>query len=300
MPNIDLRQIVMENADAYTVASSLGYRLGEFSGPGKSRKCQMICPDPAHNDQKFGNCYLFTETKRYHCYACHSYGTIIDMVMLNEGWDPKDVAKAYDAMKIVADICNIDLPLDQAKKEWEKNKKFLPKLLRYDEQELISLHNGALYDTMSDEETGPAVSSSMLNSLRQEDPEVYARLVVNKCNETEQTQVDMIFSAMCQMHDLYEKPGIDKWPEILKENPYLWDNVQKAVAETNASFSDVVARVLLERRLIRPDNNDMYLGLIMASTENLEKIRSIRLEMLTYLAQCSKKKGKRNGSNSKY
>ena len=180
------REKVLALADAETVAYGLGYQLGQ-----RSRKhIQMLCPYPDHDDHKMGNCYLYTETKGFHCFACNRSGTIIDLVMLHEGWGLDDKKKSYEAMEKIATLCGLSEDSVSDGRGFEK--RIVPPTLTKAQEELLGLYNSPVYNVSNievDEFTGDyeevksMVMSSPLTALRLEDPDTYCELVLNHARD---------------------------------------------------------------------------------------------------------------------
>lgn len=179
------RDKVLAYADAELIVRSLGYQLGR-----KTRNSiQMLCPFPDHADRKIGNCQLNLEKKLFHCFACNRGGTIIDLVMLHEGWDLSDRAKSYDAMEKIVEIQGLpEAAVDDGK---GFVKKIIPPSLTREQESLIGLFNDPVYSPSNVEidengemeETKSLVVSSPLTLLRTEEPDVYCELVLRHAEE---------------------------------------------------------------------------------------------------------------------
>lgn len=170
------RDRVLSCCDAELVCRSLGIRLGKRNGD----RIQMICPFPDHNDQKFGNCQLNISKKLFYCFACARGGTVIDVVMLHNGWDVNDKAKSYEAMKNVIEICEID---ESQVSDGEEGFSKTPVPPSFSEKQIKFLGLQDDYITIEDPKTKEERTVSALNHLRLNDEEGYCQLILCKAKE---------------------------------------------------------------------------------------------------------------------
>lgn len=125
-----------EDANTKTVAEALGIRINQQDVISGRKNIGIICPDPNHIDQHFGNCYIKPDG-RYVCQSCSASGDVFDMVMRF------CQVTFYDALEIVADICG-------SREHYQMNEKDnIPRYRRYPlnqkECALIGLHNNRVY-----------------------------------------------------------------------------------------------------------------------------------------------------------
>ncbi|HEX2988153.1 MAG TPA: CHC2 zinc finger domain-containing protein, partial [Chloroflexota bacterium] len=52
------------------------------------------CPIPGHDDRN-ASCSVYLDENRFHCFGCGSSGSVVDMVAVLEGRDPKDVIRDW-------------------------------------------------------------------------------------------------------------------------------------------------------------------------------------------------------------
>ena len=154
-------------------------------GKKNGNRYQIKCPD--HPDQHFGSCWYFLKDRRYHCFACHSDGNMIDIVMHKNGWtEPK---QAYDAMREIAELSCLDIEdvSDEVTPETQKKLQSLPPMPTQEEMALIGIHNECVRVTCMNEIDEPdkpeQYISNPLGRLRMEDEETFRMLIISKCKE---------------------------------------------------------------------------------------------------------------------
>lgn len=179
MKKIIDRQLLLSKTDILSIAEKIGIRIGKMNG----KRVQILCP--AHEDRHFGSCILDLNRQRFHCFACNASGNAIDLVMAHNNWPLDDGQKAYEAMKIIAELSGIDYhtcekninapTIDMPSKE---------------ELELIGLSDTPVFSTDHQDPTRRImISAHPLRDFAEDDYHSFQILIYDKIVEAE---VDLI------------------------------------------------------------------------------------------------------------
>ena len=163
-----------EESNTKIVAEEIGIKINQQDVISGRKNIGIICPEPSHIDQHFGNCYI-KPNGTYVCQACNATGDVFDLVMRF------CQVSFYDALEIVADICG-------GRERYQiNNNDHMPHRRRYPlnakECELIGLHNNkiycARYTTFDKSKIEPGDRYSILD-LEEDELPIY---LVEKCIE---------------------------------------------------------------------------------------------------------------------
>ena len=197
------RQLLLSKADILSVAEKLGVRIGKMTG----KRVQILCPE--HDDRHFGSCILDLPRQRYHCFACNASGNAIDLIMACNHWARDDGQKAYEAMKILADLSGLDL--HACEKDIDISVVEMPSK---EELDLIGLSDSpAFCMDQEDPSRRVLVSSHPLRDFAREDYRSFKIMVCDKILEAEANLIslrnvaekydccDMIQTLICQIDE---------------------------------------------------------------------------------------------------
>ncbi len=230
--------------DAIAVAEYFGIPMEKHG-----RRISILCPNSEHNDEHFGNCFLYEHG--YHCFACGAYGDAVNLLMEAENMSRREAFDFLAEFSGGKDLFQLD---QNAEKKYCR-------VLPNDKLELIGLAPAskrpiiytAMYDyepeelpkgeklhwfPRKDDDEGYYLSAKKLPSpLRQlaaNDYKEYVKLICDKANERIEMWQDVIDHVAS--HD-YEKGSlIDK---IIKP-PCTPADLIEACNQNIAEIEDII------------------------------------------------------------
>ena len=163
----DIEQL-LNDADMKEVAQEIGIKINYEK---KTRKnTGILCPNPDHTDQHFGNCFIKPDNT-YICYSCGDSGNVIHMVMQFTGVSfPK-------ALEIVAEICG---GKDHYLYTSDMTESDFQHALNQRECDLIGLYNSSVFGIVNigtEEIQQPGMRARLIDWTKEDEP-IYA---IEKC-----------------------------------------------------------------------------------------------------------------------
>ena len=183
------KQELLETVDMFSVANSLGIEVKKIGS-----NYSIICPEPGHNDNNYGNCMLYPHN--YYCWSCGKRGDAISLVkntlncstyesvcyLVNTFGNP-DECEQKGNLKTITDsinpICNIALNKIGLGENINSNKYYYPIGL-VDYKDGFSCRKDLAGDYIKCSFT----KKRNLKELRKEDPKTYEWLIYHKAMES--------------------------------------------------------------------------------------------------------------------
>lgn len=191
-----------EESNTKIVAEEIGIKINQQDVISGRKNIGIICPDPNHVDQHFGNCYI-KPNGTYVCQSCNASGDVFDLVMRF------CQVSFYDALEIVADICG-------GRERYQINKNDpIPRHRRYPlnakECELIGLHNNKIYCASYTTFDKSKIASGDRYSILDVEKDELPTYLVEKCIEA-----NPLMKLMKEDYDQYRMLVIQKSKEAIE------------------------------------------------------------------------------------